>query len=104
MFDLVHIFNFSRYEYMQSIFFKLSLPILSQTSVSGTIFIGLEPTLLFLARECHGQSSLRHYSPWALKESDTTERRSITGWCMNLGPNRLVLACRQLLSQNEKTN
>ena len=104
MFDLVHIFNFSRYEYMQSIFFKLSLPILSQTSVSGTIFIGLEPTLVFLARESHGQSSLRRYNPWALKESDTTECLSITRWCIKLGPNRLVLACRQLLSQNEKTN
>ena len=34
---------------------------------------GLQPILVFLPAESHGQSSLVDYSPWACKESDTTE-------------------------------
>ena len=32
-----------------------------------------QPTTIFLTRESHGQRSLVGYSPWGLKESDTTE-------------------------------
>ena len=32
-----------------------------------------QPTLVFLPGEFHGQRSLVGYSPWGLKESDTTE-------------------------------
>jgi len=32
-----------------------------------------QPTPVFLLRESHGQRSLAGYSPWACKESDTTE-------------------------------
>ena len=31
-------------------------------------------TLLLWPKEFHGQRSLADYSPWSLKESDTTER------------------------------
>ena len=31
------------------------------------------PTPVFLPGEAHGQRSLADYSPWSLKESDTTE-------------------------------
>ena len=34
------------------------------------------PTPVFLAGEFRGQRSLADYSPWGLKESDMTERRS----------------------------
>ena len=34
------------------------------------------PTPVFWARELHGQRSLAGYSPWGLKESDTTEQLS----------------------------
>ena len=37
---------------------------------------GMQPTPVFLLGEFHGQSSLASYSPWGLKESDTTERLS----------------------------
>ena len=33
-----------------------------------------QPTPVYLPREFHGQRSLVAYSPWGLKESDTTER------------------------------
>ena len=32
-----------------------------------------KPTPVFLPGEFHGQRSLMDYSPWELKESDTTE-------------------------------
>ena len=32
-----------------------------------------QPTPVFLPGKCHGQRSLADYSPWGLKESDTTE-------------------------------
>ena len=32
-----------------------------------------QPTLVFLPGEFHGQRSLVGYSPWGLKEPDTTE-------------------------------
>ena len=32
-----------------------------------------QPTLVFLPGESHGQRSLAGYSPWGLKELDTTE-------------------------------
>ena len=34
------------------------------------------PTPVFLPGESHGQRSLRGYSPWGHKESDTTEARA----------------------------
>ena len=34
---------------------------------------GLQPSLVFLPAESHGQRSLVNYSPWACKESDMTE-------------------------------
>ena len=38
-----------------------------------------QPTPVFLPGEFHGQRSQVDYSPWGLKESDTTERLS-TAW------------------------
>ena len=32
----------------------------------------MQPTLVFLPREFHGQKSLVGYSPWGAKELDTT--------------------------------
>ena len=37
-----------------------------------------QPTSVFLPGESHGQKSLVGYSPWGLKESDTTERLTHT--------------------------
>ena len=39
----------------------------------GTMEEGMEPTLVFLPGESHGQRSLAGHSPWACKELDTTE-------------------------------
>ena len=36
------------------------------------------PTPVFLPGEFHGQRNLASYSPWGLKESDTTEWRTLT--------------------------
>ena len=36
------------------------------------------PTLLFLLGKFHGQKSLEGYSPWDHKESDTTERLTLS--------------------------
>jgi len=36
------------------------------------------PTPVFLPGEPHGQRSLVGYSPWGCKESDTTERLSLS--------------------------
>ena len=36
------------------------------------------PTPVFLPGKCHGQRSLAGYSPWGHKESDMTERLSLT--------------------------
>ena len=41
---------------------------------------GNEPTPVFLPGEFHGQRRLAGYSPWGLKESDTTERLTLTGY------------------------
>jgi len=35
-----------------------------------------QPTPVFLPGESHGQRSLVGYSPWSLKESDTTDQLS----------------------------
>ena len=37
-----------------------------------------QPTPVFLPEKSHGQRSLAGYSPWGLKESDTTERLTNT--------------------------
>ena len=37
-----------------------------------------QSTPVFLPRELHGQRSLAGYSPWSLKESDTTDRLAHT--------------------------
>ena len=34
---------------------------------------GMQPTPVFLPGVSHGQRNLAGYSPWGLKESDTTE-------------------------------
>ena len=34
---------------------------------------GMQPTLVFLPGEFHGQRSLAGYSPWGLRELDTNE-------------------------------
>ena len=39
-----------------------------------------QPSLVFLAGESHGQRSLVGYSPWGLKESDTTKRLTHIGY------------------------
>ena len=36
-----------------------------------------QPTPVFLPGESHGQRSLARFSPWDLKESDTTEQLCI---------------------------
>ena len=36
-----------------------------------------QPTSVFWPGEFHGQRSLAGYSPWGLKESDTTEQLSL---------------------------
>ena len=36
------------------------------------------PTPVFLPGECHGQRSLVGYSPWGCKESDKTERLTLS--------------------------
>ena len=38
----------------------------------------VEPTLVFLPGEFHGQRSLAGYSPWGCKELDTTEQLTTT--------------------------
>ena len=47
---------------------------------SGKIPWGREwqPTPVFLPGEFHGQRSLEGYSPWGCKESDMTERLTLT--------------------------
>ena len=35
---------------------------------------GMQPTLVFLPGEFHGQRSLVSYSPWGRKESDTSQQ------------------------------
>ena len=47
-------------------------------SVCGRIISHCLP--VFLARESHGQKSLVGYSPWGLKESDTTEQLTPAIW------------------------
>ena len=42
-----------------------------------------QPTLVFLPRESHGQTSLAGYSPQGHKESDTTEVTEHTGTHVN---------------------
>ena len=37
-----------------------------------------QPTPVFLSGESHGQRSLAGYSPWSRKESDTTERLTLS--------------------------
>ena len=37
-----------------------------------------QPTPVFLPGESHGQKSLVGYSPWGRKESDTTERLTLS--------------------------
>ena len=37
-----------------------------------------QPALVFLPGAFHGQRSLEGYSPWGLKESDTTERLTLS--------------------------
>ena len=44
-----------------------------------------QPTPAFLAGESHGQRSLAGYSPWGLKESDSTERLTHTDTGLNEG-------------------
>ena len=39
---------------------------------------GMLPTPVFLPGESQGQRSLVGYSPWTLKESDTTERLTLS--------------------------
>ena len=39
---------------------------------------GLETTPVFLPEEAHGQRNLAGYSPWDGKESDTTERLTLS--------------------------
>ena len=37
----------------------------------------LQPTLVFLLKNSHGQKSLVGYSPWGSRESDTTEQLTL---------------------------
>ena len=39
-----------------------------------------QPTPVFSPGEFHGQSSLAGYNPWGRKESDTTERLTVSCW------------------------
>ena len=55
---------------------------LPMTVILGSVRAGLEwqPTPVFLPGESHGWRSLVGYSPWGLKESDTTERLHFLCW------------------------
>ena len=44
-----------------------------------------QPTPVFLPGEFHGQRSLAGYSPWSLKESDTTEQVTLSLSYVSLG-------------------
>ena len=48
-----------------------------------------QPTPVFLSRESRGQRSLAGYSPWGLKESDTTEATDHIG-CKGKVTNRCL--------------
>ena len=50
------------------------------------------PTPIFLPGESHGQRSLAGYSPWGRKESDMTERLTLTQAAIIAG--NLYCACR----------
>ena len=54
-----------------------------------------QPTPVFLPGEFHGQRSLMGYSPWGRKESDTTERLTLTLW-----KHTVVLGCNQAAPEN----
>ena len=51
---------------------------------------GMQPTPVLLPGEFHGQRSLVGYSPWGHKESDTTERLTLSpSWSLHFrGGNR----------------
>ena len=49
---------------------------------------GNPPTLIFLPGQSHGQRSLVGYSPWADKETDTTECLNTRNRWMNMKMNR----------------
>ena len=57
------------------------------------------PTPVFLPEEFHGQRSLAGYSPWGCKESDTTERLTLT-WAIYFGVFLLFCSCLQLGPQS----
>ena len=54
-----------------------------------------QPTPLFLPGEFHGQRSLVGYSPWAHKESDTTERLELSHSC---GDGLIAKSCLTLVT------
>ena len=57
---------------------------------------GNPPTPVFLPGEFHGQRSLRGYSPWGCKESDTTERQSNMinwHWSAKSHGRRILVSC-----------
>jgi len=57
-----------------------------------------QPTPVFLPEKFHGQRSLEGYSPWGSKESDTTERLSLSSHPSSLE----VLIYRVILPDNNR--
>ena len=60
-----------------------NLPAMQETQdqslgVEDTLEKGITTSPVFLPGELHGQKSLVGYSPWGLKELDTTERLTHT--------------------------
>ena len=55
-----------------------------------------QPTLVYLPGEFHGQRSLAGYSPWGRKESDMSERLSLSLW------NCQESVCSSVLSHHKK--
>ena len=52
-----------------------------------------QPTPVLLPGESHGQRSLTGYSPWARKESDTTERLTHTHACTHTHTEAMCSCC-----------
>ena len=73
---------------------------LPMTVILGSVRAGLEwqPTPVFLPGESHGWRSLVGYSPWGLKESDTTERLHFLCWVWILNWGEWKLKHRKIMA------
>ena len=71
-------------EFEKSFFFFFATPYSLQDfsslirDLTHTLVVEWQPTPVLLPGESHGQRNLAGYSPWGLKELDTTERLTHT--------------------------